>query len=143
MLPTLTDWAQVGGTFSAAARALDVDPVDSNRIYVTADNGIWVYDGSGWNQKTKTNGLESNFFGGYGFVSIAANPANSGMVIAGGRVSYRGVAQGVFRSTDYGQHWQNLNLNLGNDLTVWAVSFSPDGTEWLGTDHGNFRLSAK
>jgi len=62
------------------------------------------------------------------------------VVYAGQNVCWRGVGRGVYRSTDHGRTWRNLNLNLGDDLTVWGISVTPDGTAWLGTDHGTFKL---
>ena len=101
---------------------------------------MWVYDGSSWSGKGTADGLEADFFGGLDFASAAADPRTPGVVYAGQNVCWRGVARGVYRSTDHGRTWRNLNLNLGNDLTVWGISVTPNGTAWLGTDHGTFRL---
>jgi ligand-binding sensor domain-containing protein len=55
--------------------------------------------------------------------------------------AWRGVARGIFRSTDSGEHWENITYNLGPDLTVWGITVSPhDGTVWLATDYGNWKL---
>jgi photosystem II stability/assembly factor-like uncharacterized protein len=73
--------------------------------------------------------------------SIAVDPTRPGVVYTGQNESWVGVAQGVFRSMDGGDSWQNITLNLGPDLTVWAITVSPhDGTVWLGTDDGNWKL---
>jgi ligand-binding sensor domain-containing protein len=136
-----TNWVTLGGAFSATVKNLEADSQDSNQLYASADNGVWVYSGSSWNRKGRSQGLQTNYFGTLDYEAIAADPASPGVAYAGQRVNWLGVGRGVFRSTDFGQTWTNLNLNLGNELTVWAISVAPDGTAWLGTDHGNFRLT--
>jgi ligand-binding sensor domain-containing protein len=133
------NWTPLGGSLPEV-NDIDVDPVDPNRVYAATLDSIHVYNGSTWSKKGTANGLETNAFGGLSFHVIAADPKTPGVVYAGQRASWIGVARGVFRSKDWGQTWQNLNLNLGNDLTVWGVSVAPNGTAWLGTDHGNFKL---
>ncbi len=133
-------WLQVGADIHGQVKDVDVDPVNPDRIYAAGIGGVWVYDGSAWSGRGTADGLEEDSFGGLGFASVAADPATPGVVYAGQNVCWRGVARGVYRSTDHGRTWRNLNLNLGNDLTVWGISVTPDGTAWLGTDHGTFRL---
>jgi photosystem II stability/assembly factor-like uncharacterized protein len=134
-------WSRVGADIAGEIKDIDVDPVDSDRLYAAGVGGVWVHDGSSWNRKGTADGLENDVFGGLHFASVAADPRIPGVVYAGQNVCWRGVARGVYRSTDHGRTWRNLNLNLGNDLTVWGLSVTPDGTAWLGTDHGTFRLA--
>jgi photosystem II stability/assembly factor-like uncharacterized protein len=121
-------------------RDLDVDPEDPDRVYAAVDSGIWVFEGNGWSLRDEHNGLERNFFGDLCFRTIAVDPTRPSIIYSGQCESWRGVARGIFRSTDYGDHWENITGNLGPDLTVWAITVSPyDGTVWLGTDYGNWR----
>jgi len=133
-------WAPLGADVPVLGEDIDVDPLDQNRVYVAGDSGVWVYDGSSWAGRGAAAGLEADAFGAMPFRVIAADPAQPGVVYAGQRHSWRGVAHGVFRSTDFGQTWQDFNLNFGAELTVWSITVSPQGVAWLGTDHGNFRL---
>jgi photosystem II stability/assembly factor-like uncharacterized protein len=130
-------WIQVGGDIAGEVKDIDVDPLNPDGIYAVGVGGVWVYDGAGWSRRGTADGLEHDTFGGLHFASVAADPRTPGVVYAGQNVCWRGVARGVYRSTDHGRTWRNLNLNLGDDLTVWGVSVTPDGTAWLGTDHGS------
>jgi photosystem II stability/assembly factor-like uncharacterized protein len=133
-------WFNVGADIHGEVKDLDVDPVNPDWIYAAGIGGAWIYDGSSWSSKGTADGLKTDFFGGLDFASVAADPSSPGVVYTGQNVCWRGVAGGVYRSTDHGQTWHNLNLNLGNDLTVWGISVTPNGTVWLGTDHGSFKL---
>lgn len=133
-------WVPLGADIQAPVNDIDVDPVNSDWVYAAGIGGTWVFDGSGWSSKDSGDGLEEDYFGGLHFASVSADPRNVGVVYAGQNVCWRGVARGVYRSSDRGRTWRNLNLNLGDDLTVWGIAVGPDGTAWLGTDHGTFRL---
>ncbi len=134
------NWFQVGADINGQVKDIDVDPVNPDWIYAAGIAGVWVYNGSSWTGRGTANGLEADVFGGLNFASVAADPRTPGVVYAGQNICWRGVGRGVYRSTNHGQTWRNLNLNLGNDLTVWGISVTPNGTAWLGTDHGNFKL---
>jgi hypothetical protein len=122
-------------------RAIDVDPGNPDRLYAAGDTGVWVFDGTTWSLRDERNGLERNAFGDLCFRSIAVDPKRPNVIYAGENECWRGMARGIFRSTDYGDHWENITGNLGPDLTVWAITVSPhDGTVWLGTDYGNWKL---
>jgi hypothetical protein len=135
------NWLQLGADIAGEIKDIDVDPLDSDWVYAAGVGGVWVHDGSSWTRKGTADGLEVDVFGGLHFALVAADPRTPGVVYAGQNVCWRGVARGVFRSLDHGRTWRNLNLNLGNDLTVWGISVTPAGTAWLGTDHGTFRLA--
>ncbi len=123
---------------------IDVDPRDADRVYAaTAYGGVWIFDGKRWTRRGEKDGLEKDFFGAMIFKRIAVDPVHPNVVYAGQNHSWRGAARGIFRSTDYGRTWRNISGNLGPDLTVWAITVSPhDGTVWLGSDYGNWRLPA-
>jgi hypothetical protein len=133
-------WIQVGADIQGPVKDIEVDPVNSDWIYAAGIGGVWVYDGSSWSARGTADGLEEDYFGGLSFASVAADPGTPGVVYAGQNVCWRGVGRGVYRSKDHGRTWRSLNLNLGDDLTVWGISVTPNGIVWLGTDHGTFRL---
>jgi photosystem II stability/assembly factor-like uncharacterized protein len=133
-------WFQVGTDIHGQVKDIDVDAVDSDWIYAAGIGGVWVFNGSSWSGRGTANGLEEDYFGGLDFASTATDPRTPGVVYAGQNVCWRGVGRGVYRSADHGQTWRNLNLNLGDDLTTWSVSVAPNGTAWLGTDNGTFKL---
>ena len=135
-------WSEVG-SFPNPTRGLsdiDVDPVDENRLYVATGYGVYVYDGARWTERATTAGFAKNYFGSLDLRTIAADPTRPGVVYGGQRCNYLGVGSGVYRSLDYGATWENLNLNLGSELSVWGLTVTAFGEVWLGTDHGNFRL---
>lgn len=120
---------------------MDVDPADQNRLYAASNSGVWVFDGKGWTVRDEKHGLKRNLFGDFCFRSIAVDPTRPEVIYAGQMECWRGLAGGIFRSTDSGQTWENINLNFGSGLTVWAITVSPhDGTVWLATDYGNWKL---
>lgn len=133
-------WLQVGADILGQVKDIDVDAANSDWIYAAGIGGVWVFNGSSWSVRDTAHGLEENFFGGLDFSSAAADPRTPGVVYAGQNVCWRGAGRGVYRSTDHGRTWRNLNLNLGDDLTIWSISVTPNGTAWLGTDHGTFKL---
>jgi photosystem II stability/assembly factor-like uncharacterized protein len=130
-----------GSITSITFRDVDVDPVDPDRLYAASDFGVWVFDGTGWSVRDARHGLATTAYGNLNYHSIAVDPTRPGVVYTGQNESWVDVAEGVFRSMDGGDSWQNITLNLGPDLTVWAITVSPhDGTVWLGTDDGNWKL---
>lgn len=134
-------WTTLPGRISGAIGELDVDPTNPDRLYIAGQHGVWVFDGKGWTVRNERNGLERNFFGEFSFSYIAVDPTRPQTVFAGQMEAWRGVARGIFRSTDSGEHWENITHNLGPYLTVWGISVSPhDGTVWLATDYGNWKL---
>jgi len=136
-------WKPLGQDLPSPVNEIDVDPKNADRLYAALsgrNGGIWIYDGKRWTGRDAANGLEKDFFGEMGFYNIAVDPRRPEVIYAGQRSSH-GVAHGIFRSTDYGQTWKNINGNFDPELTVWAITISPhDSTVWLGTSHGNWKL---
>ena len=127
----MTDWVN-------DFREIDVDPTNPNRIYVASNSGIWVFNGSNWTIRNEQHGLTKNIFGHLTFQFIAVDPLNPNIIYAGQNDCWSGISAGIFRSTDYGQTWENINFNFGPDLTIWAITVSPyDSSVWIGTDYGN------
>lgn len=136
-------WHALGEDLRYTIPEIDVDPQDPDRVYAAAYySGVWVFDGEKWTCRGEADGLEKGFSGSMVFQRIAVDPRRPNVVYAGQNHSWTGAARGIFRSTDHGKTWASISGNLGPDLTVWAVTVSPhDGTVWLGTDYGNWRLS--
>lgn len=134
-------WTAVGNTPSNFGYYdIDVDPVDDNRLYVATGYGVVAYDGKNWAVRTEASGLKKNYFDSLDMRCIAADPTRPGVVYVGQWCNYLGVAGGVYRSSNYGLTWENYNLNLGTELSVWGLAVTPSGDLWLGTDYGDFRL---
>jgi photosystem II stability/assembly factor-like uncharacterized protein len=138
-------WIPLPGTITTSTfREIDVDPRNPDRLYASSDTGVWVFDGMGWTERNERHGLERSAYGNLAYRSIAVDPTNPDVIYTGQNESWQGIARGVFRSTDRGENWENINLNFGHDLTVWAITVSPhDGTVWIGTDYGNWKLPPK
>ena len=135
-------WQPLGNEIPYSIPEIDVDPQNPDRVYAaTYYGGIWAYDGKAWTGRDEGDGLERDFFGAMIFQRLAVDPRQPNVIYAGQNHCWRGVARGIFRSTDSGRTWQNISGNLGPDLTVWAITVSPhDSTVWLGTAYGNWRL---
>lgn len=134
-------WAPLPGWIIGSLGEVDVGPTDPNRLYAASHKGVWVFDGKGWTVRDDRDGLEKDFFGALNFSKLAVDPTHPNILYAGQMHCWRGAARGIYRSTDSGEHWENISGNLGPDLTAWAITVSPhDGTVWLGTDYGNWKL---
>ena len=135
------NWTPLPGAKVGSNNEIEFDPENSNRLYAATGSAISIWDGKSWSVRDERHGLQRNAFGGFGFDKLAVDPKRPKVIYAGQRYSWVGVAGRVFRSTDGGDHWENVTRNLGPDLTVWALTVSPhDGFVWLGTDYGNWKL---
>jgi photosystem II stability/assembly factor-like uncharacterized protein len=134
-------WTPLPSRILGPLYEIDVDPRNPDRLYAAAHTGVWVFDEKNWSKRDERHGLEKDNFGAMKFSKVAVDPTHPNIIYAGQNHCWRGTARGIFRSTDSGEHWENINGNLGPDLTVWAITVSPhDGTVWLGTDYGNWKL---
>ena len=134
-------WNRIGGLLNNHIRNIEVDPQNPDRLYAVGDGKIWIYNGIEWSPRGEADGLERDFFGRAIFERIAVDPRNPNIIYVGQR-QWKGPGLGVFRSTDYGESWENINWNMPTDFNVWSISVSPyDSTVWLGTDHGNWRMN--
>ena len=133
-------WIPLTGTIHETFD-VDVDPNDMYRVYAATFSGIWIHDGEEWSLRDDRHGLLRNQFGGIYMTRIAVDPGNPALIYAGSSQSWFGLSSGVYVSRDRGETWTNINANLGSALTVHGISVSPlDGTVWLATDYGNWRL---
>jgi parallel beta-helix repeat protein len=118
-----------------------VDPLNEDRIYVTElwRGGIFIWDGTRWVQSK--NGLTEDRFGSISTRYITIDPNNPNIVYAGKWIAIYGHANGVFRSTDYGNTWENITYALGPEFTPWSMSVNPhNGYVYVGSSHGTWRL---
>ncbi len=123
---------------------IDIDPLDPDRIYVASGRGLYIYDDRSkkWLKKGEESGLSRDRFGMMSFKCIAVDPRHPEIVYTGRWAPGRGHSNGIFRSEDFGESWENITYNLGPDITIWSVSVSPhDGTVYLGSSHGTWKLS--
>jgi photosystem II stability/assembly factor-like uncharacterized protein len=123
-----------------ALKALTISPVDQDRIYAATTFGIWIYNGKQWMLRNEKNGLSMDA-GGMCYINcIAVDPAHPMCVYAGRRSPGFGQSNGVFRSLDTGQTWQNISANLGPELTIWSIKIDPSSsTVYIGTSLGTWR----
>ncbi len=119
-----------------------IDPGEQDRIYVaTLWEGVFIWDGSTWLHKTETSGFERDRFGTLSTKSIAIDPRHPNVVYAARWIAFRGHANGVFRSLDYGQSWEDVTFNLDSEFTPWSISVNPhNGCVYIGSSHGTWRL---
>lgn len=119
-----------------------IDPVDSNRIYATVDHrGVYVIQGSSISLKDVSAGLERDQFGQLHFRYVASDPTHPKIVYASTYAPHLGQTRGIFRSTDSGESWLNINSNLGPHFSAAALSVNPaNGFVYAGSFHGTLRL---
>ncbi len=121
---------------------LAVDVADSDRLYLATLDGVWISHDGGWHTRGPAHGLELDRFGSNYTSYLAVDPNRPEVIYAGKWIAFKGHANGVFRSTDRGESWQNITFNLGPEFTPWALGVSPhDGTVFVGSSHGTWKLS--
>jgi len=140
-----TNWTYPYATLSGNCRSIAVDPVDQDRLYSIVENlGLYIWDKSNseWRHKNENDGIEKDDFGTLESRALAIDPTHPNVIYLGKWIAFKGHANGVFRSKDYGETWTNISYNLGNQFNVWSLSLNPhDGYIYLGSSHGTWRLS--
>jgi len=101
-------WNSVGTGLSGAIRFLTTDPNKSGRLFASSGQGFYLSEDSG---ETWTNVLNISAW------SVTIDPSSPLNVYATAR------AEGVFRSSDGGHTWQQINdgisnLNMGRSAPV-------------------------
>ena len=134
-------WNAPYGTFSGNYRELWVSPDNQDRIYAAIWGGVNIWTGTGWELKGVANGLLADGFGSLNVYNLAIDPTHAHVVYAGKFAAGQGYSNGVFRSQDYGDHWENITSNLGPELNVWHLEVSPhDGYVYIGSPQGTWKL---
>jgi len=121
-----TTWAPTAGV-GLPATALAVDASSATTLYAATQQGIFVSTDGAASWQPSTNGLT-----GSGFLTIVADPAQTGTVYASVQSP-----PALFRSTDFGQTWTQLSL-APNQLTsaVNAIVIGSNGAILLATNQG-------
>ncbi|MBT3374888.1 MAG: hypothetical protein HN742_08110 [Lentisphaerae bacterium] len=135
-------WHALPGKITGTLRAMACDPRDGSRVYCAASyTGIWVFADNTWSLRTDEHGLTKDQFGAMLYAELAVDATRPNIIHAGQMHCWAGRSGGVSRSTDFGMTWEDITGNLGPWLTVWGLSVSPhDGTVYVGTDYGTWRL---
>jgi photosystem II stability/assembly factor-like uncharacterized protein len=138
-----TTWKHIGLDATAAITAIVVDPANAQRVFVAAlgdpyepgaDRGIYrTTDGGATWQKVLYTDINT------GASSITIDPADPSVLVAGmwqgQRTPYHltsgGASDGIYRSTDGGDHWTRLQGNglPGGVTGRIAVAFAPSDAQ--------------
>ncbi|MBM2832849.1 MAG: hypothetical protein HW406_10 [Candidatus Brocadiaceae bacterium] len=120
---------------------IDVDTINPNRIYVAANSGFYIYQGNTWEVKGEKSGLGKDYFGGMYVKCVAVDPKHPEVVYAGRWAPGKGHSNGIFRSINHGNTWENITFNLIQPITIWSTTISPHaGTVYIGSSHGTWKL---
>jgi len=141
--------ADAGATWSQPYDDIDcpdvyeiaVDPQDQDRIYAASSDGVYIWDIARWLLRDDAHGLQKDRFDSVNTLYVTVDPAHPNVVYAGKWIAWRGHSNGVFRSMDYGQTWENITGNLGPEFTPWAISVNPhDSYVYIGSSHGTWKF---
>jgi photosystem II stability/assembly factor-like uncharacterized protein len=120
---------------------IKVSPIDQDLIYVATTNGIWVLKNNKWQKKDEKYGLDRDYFDMCFIQCLGIDPSHSNVVYAGRRAPNHGVSNGIFRSMDSGETWENISGNLGENISIWAIKINPYNSDvYVGTSLGTYRL---
>ena len=133
------------GVVSGRVRALAVDPLNPQTIYIgAAAGGIWKTTNGGASWQDAGGSLASLTFG-----AIAIDPSNSNIVYAGAGESIRYFntttysGKGIYKSTNGGSTWTQITSGLGSTTHFGAVRVSPtsSSTVFAALGSGNYHAS--
>jgi len=136
-------WKQVGSAIPASGtHEITVDPVNADRIYVPANNGLNIWDGTQWIVSDESNGLLKDWYGQYSLRNVAIHPADCNVIFVAHLASRIGFTRGVFVSRDGGESWTDISANLGPEMAVWAMAVDPRHDRlYIGTSEGTWFLN--
>jgi len=123
-------WWEPIGPWGGECFKINISPRDIDTVFATGPSGIHrsLNRGVDWFH-VSTVEMEGVF------LSLGFQPGNEDTILAGG------TGTGVWRSTDMGDTWEPFSQGLpgGNEdpIDVVSIVFTPDGTPWLGTRHGD------
>ncbi len=123
----VSTWPEHWGTVSGRVRGLAVHPTNSNIVLAgAAAGGLWKSTNGGASWTDLLPDFSSLSYGAITFDPIQPNTvyAGTGEVIAGGYpLSFTG--DGIYKSTDGGNSWTNLNGSFGSVTFINAIAVSP------------------
>ena len=115
-----------------------VTPNNPDKFYVIAYNkGVYIVD----NGAVSLKALPADQLGMIAPAYIEVDPNNANTIYVGMKHSWVGQANGVFRSTDSGNTWENITYNLGPEFNVWALAVNPyNSCVYVGSSNGTWKL---
>lgn len=124
-------WESISPVLSSAELGqMAIAPSNSERIYVTQGNRIWVKD-------VTSNDWTQNTLPGSAISDLEVDPLNSEKVY----ITVAGYTEGekVFQSLDAGENWENISGDLPNVSTGAIETYTEiPGALFVGTDYGVF-----
>jgi photosystem II stability/assembly factor-like uncharacterized protein len=140
------NWTQIAiNPFKSNVYDVDIDPNNSNRLYVASEGGLYAFNGTEWIETGKSGGIPTETFGNketFSVHNIVVDPNNPNIIYAGMWAPDFGNRKNfIFRSNDYGLSWQNISLNLDDYSIVWSLAVDPANSNlYMNTAHGNYVL---
>ncbi|WP_295103870.1 hypothetical protein, partial [uncultured Candidatus Kuenenia sp.] len=132
---------------TAGIKQIAIDPTNQDRIYAAVRNeGIYIITDTSANggetiYRGNADGITKSRYGYEDINSVAVDQNNPNVVYAGAYASWYGQSNGVFRSTDYGMTWANINGNLGSDINIQGISVNPHNSYvYISSFSGTWKL---
>ncbi|MCF6149527.1 MAG: hypothetical protein E3K37_12815 [Candidatus Kuenenia sp.] len=125
---------------------VDIDPDNSDRLYVAANEGLYIFNGKNWNETTKSGGITPEVYGNivsYKVSAVAVDPFNPNRIYIGKRDGNLGHPKNyIFCSDDYGSTWKDIKYNLPGYSGVFSLAIEPTtGDLYMCNAHGNYYIS--
>ncbi|RIV17980.1 T9SS C-terminal target domain-containing protein [Fibrisoma montanum] len=112
-------WGNVAVGGGGYTIGIKIHPKNSDLIYVRTDvGGMYRWDPAGQRLVQLFNWVTSEQDNLYGIVGIALHPTDQNLVYAGAGKYLGSTPHGVFKSTNQGATWVNLNLPVPNAFDV-------------------------
>jgi len=128
------NWSKISSISSTdAMNSIAVAPSNSNYIYMSDEDQLWVTTNGGgsWTERTSGLPVASNSIT---YLAVKNNDPNTIWVTFGGYDGNR-----IYQSTDAGQNWTNISSGLPDLPTMCVVYNKQNTTEtelYVGTDVG-------
>lgn len=126
----------------SSIKQITVAPNNPDKLYLAvANKGLYIIDGASISLKNDSNGLTRDRFNSISTALVAVDPNHSNILYVGAWNAALGAANGVFRSIDEGNTWENITFNLGPEFNTWSLIVNPhDGFVYVGSSHGTWKL---
>ncbi|MEK7234702.1 MAG: LamG-like jellyroll fold domain-containing protein [Elusimicrobiota bacterium] len=138
-------WADLGTNPFSSVHEMDIDPQDSNKLYAAASSGIYQFNGTSWKEIGKSGGIPADVVSGsslFASRSVVVDPTNSSRIYVGmAGFASRHLQSFIYRSSDGGQTWEDIGLNLGPYSMITSLAVDPrNGDLHACTAQGNYVL---